>query len=533
MNPLQIPLLASITISLSLGALAASADDNHERVRRVDCDHGDRISRALRRGDEHKPLTILVRGTCVENVEITRDDVTIQGDPAATLQAADPARSVITFAGARRGELRGVTVAGGRTGVDGRRGATYELSACVIQGNSRFGVSISYGGTAIVDNCIVRNNGSVTERGGGLLTANGAQLVITNSTVENNIGFGLFAGRNAHLRIGQDFDGSVTPGPVTVSGNSSHGVIVQEAASGIVVGSTVENNGANGILAASSSSVSVGAGSAGYVSPTVVRSNTRNGVIITQSSRGLVQGGVVENNGNAGVRIEGAAATVIGAQIRGNGSYGIASLNSGSARIGLSDENTPSGNTIENNVLEGVHVVGSSSAWMYGNLIRGNGTTNARYGVLAIENSSVRLFGQNTITQNGSVVGTTVGGGILLRDSTLNAQRGDLNVTPNSNDISGNTGDGILAIDGSDVALRDGVTVQNNSNAGINLVNQSVLRAQDTVATGNTAGDIRLFLGSSMRFGPAGGPVTFGTLICGDAESSVGGIALPPGCTGF
>jgi len=531
MDPYRKALLASITISFSLGALPAFASDHHDRVRRVDCDRGDKISRALRRGDEAKPLTILVRGTCVENVEVTRDDVALQGDPAATLQAADPAQSVVAFVGARRGGVRNVTVTGGRTGVTGSRGATYELSACVIENNTRFGISVSYGGTAIVDNCIIRNNGSVTDRGGGVLASNGAQLVITNSTVENNIGFGLFAGRNAHLRIGQDFDGSATPGPVTVKGNSSHGVLVQEASSGIVVASTVENNGANGVLAASSSSVSVGAGSAGFVSPVIVRGNTIHGVNVTQGSRGLVQGGIVENNGSTGVRIEGAAGTVIGAHIRGNGQYGIASLNAGGARIGLSDSNTPAGNTIENNVLEGVHVVGSSSVWMFGNLIRGNSTANGRYGVLATDNSSVRLVGMNTITQNGSVVGTAVGGGIFLRGSGLFVLRGDFNVTPNTNDISGNTGDGILAVEGSNIDLRDGVSVQNNSNIGIHLLNQSAMRAQGTTALGNTAGDVRVLFGSSARFGPA--PVSLGTVICGDAESSVVGIPLPPGCTGF
>jgi hypothetical protein len=47
----------------------------------VDCARGQTIGAALARGDARKPLTVFVRGTCNEYVQVTRDDVTLVGIP--------------------------------------------------------------------------------------------------------------------------------------------------------------------------------------------------------------------------------------------------------------------------------------------------------------------------------------------------------------------------------------------------------------------------------------------------------------------
>jgi len=522
----------SVVLLLPFVAHARGGDHAGTRHARVNCAHGDGIGRAIERSDELKPLVVVIRGTCTENVRIERDDVTLQGETGAAVVAADATKNVITLDGARRNRIVGLTISGGRAGIAATRGSTLELADCVLENNQRFGLGVSYGSTAIVDNCIIRFNGSAAEPGsGGALAANGAQLVVTNSTVYDNTGYGVLSARSSHVRLGQDFDGGATPGPVSVTGNSRNGVLVQDAASAIIVATTIQGNTFSGISVSSSSSVSVGAGTSGLVAPVTVSGNSGIGINVHQGSRALVQGSVVANNGLDGVRVEASGATVIGSTVSGNGRYGIASENASGLRIGLTDNTQAAGNVIENNVLEGVHAIGSSSVWMFGNLVKGNSTTNGRYGVLASDNSSVRLVGLNSITGNGSIVGGAVGGGVFLRGSTLTLMKGDFNITPNTNDISGNTGNGVLAVESSTVELRDGAAVNNNTGTGLVLVNQSSMRAQGSTITGNGGDDVQLVLGSSARFGPA--PISIGTLTCADAESSVAGIPLPFGCTGF
>ena len=514
----------AVAVSLVWPAGAAALND---LVIIVGCASGESIGRALSRPTVvDRRMVVVVSGTCTENVVIERDEVTLQGEPGAGVVAADPALPTISLLGARRIVITSLAVSGGSDGISANRGSGLDVSACTLQGNSRFGLVVSYNGTATLDNCTIQNNGNH-----GAVAANGAQLVVTNSTVQNNAGNGLVGTRNSHLRVGQDANGGSTPGPVTIRSNGQNGVGITDSAAAIVIGGVIENNAGNGVAVGGSSSAMIGIGSFNVTAPVTIRGNNSNGVNIDQGSRGLVQDCSVENNGRTGVRIHGAAGTVIGSHIHGNGQYGVASLNGSSALIGLADNNTPSGNLIENNFLEGVHVVGASSAWMFGNTIQGNSLTNGRYGVLAVENSALRFIGLNTIQNNGSIVGGVIGGGIFLRASGLFMQKGDFNVTPNTNSVQNNTGDGIQAVENSTIDLRDGVLVNGNTADGIRLIHGVRLRAQATTISGNTTAGIRLQLGSTARFGPAPNTLV-DAIVCTDIESSVSG-ALAPGCTGF
>ena len=59
----------------------------------VDCAKGQTIMTAVNRADDRKPLVVVVRGTCTESVVIKRDDVTLQGDPAAGDTIVAPSRN--------------------------------------------------------------------------------------------------------------------------------------------------------------------------------------------------------------------------------------------------------------------------------------------------------------------------------------------------------------------------------------------------------------------------------------------------------
>lgn len=91
---------------------------------------------------------------------------------------------------------------------------------------------------------------------------------------------------------------------------------------------------------------------------------------------------------------------------------------------------------------------------------------------------------------------------------------------------------GILAVDNAVVDLRDGMTVTSNSGPGIFLIHGSRLRVQETTVSGNTANAIQLTYASSARFRTPPSTID-GPIVCTDGESSVVGIPLPAGCTGF
>jgi hypothetical protein len=114
----------------------------------VNCTAGQKISDALNQ-TPGRPLTINVTGPCTENVTITRDDVTLQGAVANTLiTAANSAASTVAITGGRRITLARLDLRGGTNGVNGARGADFELRDCTARNNSVRGVIVSNHSTA-------------------------------------------------------------------------------------------------------------------------------------------------------------------------------------------------------------------------------------------------------------------------------------------------------------------------------------------------------------------------------------------------
>ena len=462
------------------------------------------------------PITVIVKGTCNENVVIERDDVTLQADVGgATVHATDPTKAAILIQGARRVRIIGFGVNGGTGGVVGRRGASFDLSGpgCLIDANDRFGVVASYGASGTVDNCTIQGT---TGEGNGVVAANESSLVITNSTVQNNAAAGVVAVRNSQIRIGQNANGDAVILPVTITGNAGNGVTIGDSSAGIVVGGSISNNSRTGIFVGRGSSGQIGAGQSG-----------------------LVGGPSVQNNGGTGITIEGANATVLSSTISLNGGNGVQLINGGSARIGIKNDNSGYlGNVIANNGGSGVALSNSSSTALGGNLIQANGTNPAvfAYGVLALRGSAVDFVGDNTVADNASA-GLLVTEGAFARIgdvtfglSTINTFSGNGTATsgPSSTTpggmwafdgsmiqtrgtvlLTGNKGLGVTAIMNSTIELREGTTVtgtvahppSNNPGFGIFANVRSVIRVRDNTAiTSNAFDGIQLNTGSVIDF---------------------------------
>lgn len=287
--------------------------------------------------------------------------------------------------------------------------------------------------------------------------------------------------------------------------------------------------------------VQVTGGAAAAIRGSAIRNAVVDGVRIDSSSSGMIDVSTVENNGDSGVAALGATLTITGSTVSSNALYGVAVARGSSATLGNESAGSVCcGNTIANNVFDGVLVSDSSIAFLYGNTIEGNGTTNSRFGVLAVRQSSVVLRGGNLLRQNGS---TTAGGGILARASSIQTGPGDTPLSPTTNQISGNTF-GIQGASNSLVDLRGGASVTGNTFTGVVVDQGSRFRTDGSTISANGAHGVFVGRASSADFIGGGNVVSGNTafgLFCGDVESShsgnvagiAGNTAGQVSCTGF
>jgi len=281
----------------------------------VRCDKGESVQDEL---DKLKgPATIVVTGTCHENVVIKMDDVTIQG---GTFVGPDPNQSTIQVQGARRVLITGATVGGARIGVFSDQGGSLTVESSSIQGNARAGIVARFGSSVVVNSCTIQNN----TYEGAVATDNSA-LLLTNSTITNNGLAGIVVARGSSARIGQNFRGEA--GPNTIQNNGRTGISVYQASQAMVVNNTIQNNASDGVFVE---------GASATLTNNTIKSNWK-GIEVT-------------NAGNARLGIN------------DDGSMGI-------------------GNIIEFNQLEGISIGNGGTAYMLNNQIRGNGLPTVRPGV--------------------------------------------------------------------------------------------------------------------------------------------------------
>lgn len=253
-----------------------------------------------------------------------------------------------------------------------------------------------------------------------------------------------------------------------------------------------------------------------------------NGIKVHQNSQALIHGNLIEGHPVSGINVTaGGNVTITANTIQKNNDTGILVFNSGSVRIGLTEEETEAGNVIEQNCFDGIVIHDASSGVLYGNTVQHNGIAGGicvGEGIFVGRNSSLRMVGLNKIRFNGL--------GILLRDAHLRTGRGSFGITPNTEEISNNFSTGILAEDNSTLDLREGTAVANNA-PGFGLLLQHGARAQmrGTTVSGNAASGILLQFASSVRFRTPLNTLSengaFG-LQCVDGESSFIGPFPPP-----
>lgn len=413
------------------------------------------------------------------------------------------------------------------------RGATTggTVSVITIDHNSRIAVSnltVQNGakGIYVTNNSDTEINQVVVENCGvrGVEVDTNSHARITNSTMANNEGDGIGAGRNANVTLSSNISltdngrcglflilgstGYLDSATLTSSSNEHSGICLDyNSTIGVEKSAvTMTDNGVNGLRVSGSSSI-------GFDSDSTVTIDESGeaGVGIYSSSRLYSDGTMVVSNSTLnGVEVEGSSDLYLNGPLTINTATGVGLFinRTSAAKIAKRLE-------ITNVAGEGLGVSRSSSFLTVdtANVIVSN-TSIDGIGIDIGDNSTLRAQGGTFEIKDNTGAGIDVG-----RNSSLDLRnRGaGLNVTINGNQghgillyqqgslrndanciISGNAGDG-LYMDGSSEASLRGISIQDNTGWGINVRDgASINIAASSTIQGNQggAGDISLQFGA-------------------------------------
>ena len=281
----------------------------------VDCDAGDSLADAL--AQHGGGSTFEVRGTCMERVSVTEDDVTIDGGGEAVLDAADdPEGPVVHVVGAGNVTVRGITVQGGHIGILTEKLSTITLEDVESRDNATHGVEIIQS-HAIVTNLSSHDNGRV-----GLIVNRSSEARVIDSTLESNGISGLVIFSSAIGRL---------EGTNAIRDNGAQGITLGLSGTIFTIGAEllIEDNGAAGLSL-------LQGGAAQFLGGTLtVRGNDGDGISLDLGSTlvlGIAEFGVpgevlVKENGGHGISVTGASQLVtdetMPATVRANASNGL------------------------------------------------------------------------------------------------------------------------------------------------------------------------------------------------------------------
>lgn len=335
------------------------------------------ITAALNSLDLFGPHTIIVTGTCTENLIIAdrnRLTITAPNGRIATVNAAAPSDTVILLFRAHQISLNNLIVQGGSTGIQVALASDAVIQNCKVQNNSGDGVLMQSNSTLDLENSTSQKNGRAglsaesdsnvtlstfpTQRihfnnngyAGINVDRSYLQINFGTVTVENNIGPAIFASGGRLLLFGDNPNGIGS-----LFRSNGEGIDFFNATSATFFGlNKITNNGAVG-LQVQGSSLQLYGGALPNGSPdgTLIEGHTTLGVNVTSSADVMFDGShTIRRNGTlgadptfaSGLRVSRASATISGGtKITGNIGPGILSDFNSSVQIGPNA--TISGNT--------------------------------------------------------------------------------------------------------------------------------------------------------------------------------------------
>jgi hypothetical protein len=267
----------------------------------VDCAKGQTITAAIARADSRSPLVVIVRGTCNEHVSISRDDVTLRGQPGTGATVNGPKSDTDTILILKDTvNIEDLTVTGGYNGIR-LQGPSYAgVTNLLVRNTANNGIIVRAGDIAIVNSTVEYAGGS------GLVLGRGASARIVNSHFRYSHFNGIYAQNNSTIVVNGG----------TVSDNEGQGISVDYGSDATISNVEIFNNAIG--ISVSTSHASVGGGNN-------IHHNRAHGVIASAGAVLGVNGTKVKYNGEIGVfGYLGATVVMGGNEITDNGATGVA-----------------------------------------------------------------------------------------------------------------------------------------------------------------------------------------------------------------
>jgi parallel beta-helix repeat protein len=280
-----------------VGLLWLLASPGQAATVKLNCSAKDTIGNAVKKlkpGD-----TLLVTGTCNENLVIPEETARIVLDGQGKATISGPDTSIPTVAVNGRGiTIKGFIITGGRDGIVVSRGGQAIIDRNTIQGTGRIGLQVNQSSFAVIVNNTIQNNQTNGISIGGSSYAiigivTGLDKTASPNTIQNNGQNGISVARSSNARITGN----------TIRNNKLNGVIVSRASQADITSSTIDGNGMSGINVSQNSSVQLGAdkGTGIFEAPnTTTTANSQFG--ITCSVNSSVDGRLGTLNGNNGAK---------------------------------------------------------------------------------------------------------------------------------------------------------------------------------------------------------------------------------------
>lgn len=163
----------------------------------VDCTRGRSIQDALGKKNPDRPLEVVIRGACAENVTVTRDDVTLAGEGGTV-------NGTISIAGARRVLIQTLTVSSPTgAGISGTDNAAFTVEDSTIARNATEGVLVRSGAHATLRRNRLADNGvaGLPDTGRGILATHGGSVDAEDNTIVDNRSDGVGVYNNGYARL--------------------------------------------------------------------------------------------------------------------------------------------------------------------------------------------------------------------------------------------------------------------------------------------------------------------------------------------
>lgn len=266
-------------LALIAGAFLSNpvaAANSEPRTVTVNCSAGKTLAKALERGNEDRPLLVLVRGTCNENVTIDRDDVTLRGEAgfAGAIAGLDAALDTLTILSSRVA-VEDLVISGGRNGIVSGGAGRLAVRGTTVQSTGRTGIVVGSSSGATIDGSTIQLN----PRDG--VSIEGSQATVINSTVSQNGRVGIFVGTASAVRIGIDNQNNAAA--TTVSQNGANGINVFMGAA-LIANTSITQNGADPASSAGRAGIGVTQGTADIAGSNTISNNAGQGVFARSST---------------------------------------------------------------------------------------------------------------------------------------------------------------------------------------------------------------------------------------------------------